>query len=356
MEGGDNMRRIVASVVFAVFCGTIISGCQTLPDLTRDVMKNVKGAFTGPTVTYESVDPDTLPPVSKLAISAFEMQKQGLLDSFPFASVDQTGVKLFNKTDYSTFTTRNIAIVDFQQNETGSFAQTMICESVDRHGRTDVSENRIVFSVRDPSEEELANMREAILASFRGLKGQSKEVRAEIKNVVAEYQRAKGLTADGIPGKNTVDALARDIPILHVSEISSTILYPQKPTAELYVLPFETVDRNVSLFNEAFSSLDTIRERALTPEALKELVTSSQKVVLFVYFLDRVNPELPVRLSLSPSEWQWSETHITPLRYAVRDTWPVMIETVTIDESLADKSIYANLFLKFKCIGSFKIY
>jgi len=350
------MNRKIVSFLFAIFCGVIITGCQTLPDLTRDVMKNVKGTFTGPTRTYQSVDPDTLPPVSKLAISAFEMQKQEILDSFPFARVDQNGVNLFNTTDYSTFTTRNIAIVDFQQSETGNFAQTMVCESVDRHGRIDVSENRIVFSVRDQNEDELATTREAILDSFRGLKGQSKEARAEIKTVVAEYQRAKGLTADGIPGKGTADALARDIPILHVSEISSTILYPQKPSAELYVLPFEMVDGNVSLFNEAFNSLDTIRQQALTPEALKELVTSSQKVVLFVYFLDRVNPEMPVRLSLSPSEWQWSETHITPLRYAARDTWPVMIETITIDKSLGEQNIYANLFLKFKCIGSFKIY
>jgi hypothetical protein len=348
------MKKKIVSTLLVVICGFIIGACQSLPDITGNIM-GMKDKLLGPKRTYQSVDPESLPPVSKLAIAAFEMEKQGLLDSFPFAKIDPENRKMNNKTDYTKFTGRNIAIVDFQQNQDGSYIQTMISESVDSSGRIDISENRLVFSVRNPSEEEVAEMTKTILDSLKGLKPKNKKARVEIKKAIAEYQRASGLPADGIPGRKTADSLAREIPILDISEISSTVLYPQKPMAELYVIPYETVDKNVSKFNKGFDSIGAVKKYALTGEKFGALAKPQQRFVLFVYFFDRVNPELPVRIALAPNEQRWSNKYITPIRYASRDVWPVMIETMCIDESFGSQRIYANLFMKFNCIGSFRI-
>jgi len=80
-----------------------------------------------------------------------------------------------------------------------------------------------------------------------------------------------------------------------------------------------------------------------------------KRFALFVYFFDRVNPELPVRIALAPNEMRWSDEYTTPIRYARRGVWPVMIETMCIDKSFSSERLYANLFMKFKCIGSFRI-
>jgi hypothetical protein len=325
----------------------MLGACQTMPGAV--------GELLGPTRTYQSVDPESLPPISKLAIAAFEMEKQGLLESFPFAKIDPNSRKTNNKTDYAKFVGRNLAIMDFQQNEDGSCVQTMISESVDRYNRIDVSENRLVFSVRAPNEEEVAEMTNSILDSFRDLNTKSKKVREEVKQVFAEYQRASGLAIDGILGRETAESLAREMPILDISEISSTVLYPQKPTAELYVIPYETVDKNVSLFNKGFESLDAVKKHAITGDEFAALATPQQRFVLFLYFFDRVNPELPVRISIAPAERRWSNTFITPIRYVRRGVWPVMIETLCIDERFGSERIYANIYMKYKCIGSFRI-
>lgn len=337
-----------------VICGFIIGACQSMPDITGNIM-GMKDKLLSPKRTYQSVDPESLPPVSKLAIAAFEMEKQGLLDSFPFARIDSKNKKINNKTDYTKFTGRNIAIVDFQQNQDGSYVQTMISESVDSFGRIDVSENRLVFSVRIPTEGEVAELTNTILDSLNGIKPKNEKAREEMRKVIAEYQRANGLAADGVPGRKTAESLAREIPILDISEMSSTVLYSQKPMVELYVIPHETVDKNVSMFNKGFDSLDAVRKHALTPDKFKVLAEPQQRFVLFAYFFDRVNPELPVRIAIAPNEQRWSNKFITPIRYASRNVWPVMIETMSIDESFGSERVFANVFMKFNCIGSFRI-
>jgi len=98
-------------------------------------------------------------------------------------------------------------------------------------------------------------MTKTILASLKGRKPNNKKVRMEIKKVITEYQRASGLTADGIPGRKTAESLAREIPILDISEISSTVLYPQKPMAELYVIPYETVEKTYQSSTRASKAL-----------------------------------------------------------------------------------------------------
>ena len=147
------MKKKTACIVMSCFAVMLIA-CQSLPDITGNIM-GMKDKLLGPKRTYQSVDPESLPPVSKLAIAAFEMEKQGLLDSFPFARIDPKNRKIYNKTDYTKFTGRNIAIVNFQQYAAGSYIQTMISESVDSSGRIDISENRLVFSVRTPGKKRL---------------------------------------------------------------------------------------------------------------------------------------------------------------------------------------------------------
>jgi hypothetical protein len=348
------MKKKTACIVISCFAVMLIA-CQNLPDITSGIKDVQKKFFGKKGRTYQKIDPDTLPPISRLALVAFELEKEGRLTSLPFAKLDPNSKKMFNKTDYTKFDTRSIGITNFQQNKDGTYSQNMLTESVDSIGRIDVSENHIRFSLRNPDEKETAEIAALIGKGLKGFRSKNRKAKAELKKAVAEYQRAKGLTPDGVAGRKTVTAIARQIPILNIQEMTSTVLYPQKPVAELYVVPFETVDKNVKKFNRGYESLETVKKHAITPDAFRTLEQPNQRFVLFVYFFDRVNPEQPVRLALDQNKMRWSDEYITPIRYAGRGVWPVMIETMCIDKSFGSERLYANLFMKYTCIGSFRI-
>jgi hypothetical protein len=343
------MKKKMTCIMVSISLGMLL-GCQAMPDI-----RNSLTSLGEKQRTYEKIDPAALPPISQLAILAVELEKNGLIDHVPFISIHQNGKNLLNDTDYSQFNTRNIAIIEFRQSEDGMFLQRMLVESADALDRIDVSEISIMFSVRDPDENEIQQTAEFLTGGMKRLDTINKQARADLAKAVVEYQRAKGLTADGIAGKKTMETMARDLPILDIKEMTSTILYPQRPAAELYVVPFETVEKNVEQFNKGFESIQAVKKNSMTLEKIKTAGQAKSRFVLFVYFFDRANPDVPIRLSLSPNERKWSSKHLTPIRYANRGIWPVMIETLCIDKEFGSAKLFANLFLKYNCVSSFRI-
>ena len=348
------MRRIPTYILLALIGSVLLASCETMPDFKGSVSA-VKDRLMGTKhQSYHKIVPADLSPINKLAISAFEMEKRNTLDSFPYARISSEGRKLGNTTDYTEFITRNVMIIDFSEQPDGMYAQHMLSESVDHLGRMDLSDERIVYRLREPNEQEVSALAESMLETSTALDKMDETSRAHFKKALVEYQHINGLSPDGILGRQTAESLCQKAPILEVREMASQIVYPEIPRNAVYVVPYEAVEQSPAMFNKGFQSLDAVKKHAMTPEQFNKLDRTKQRFVVFVYFLDRVDPTLPLRLGLADTEKRWSE-RMSPTLYAAPGEWPVIIQTFCIDESIGSSRLYANLFVKYKCIGSHRI-
>lgn len=343
------MKRI--SLYILVMASLMISNaCQNIP-----AIKGIVGGEKTP--AYHEIDPNTLPEVSRNAIDAVDMARLGILESSPYVTALPGTIKLDNTTDYFKFGRCNTIIKEFISEPDGTYVQNMLSESVDHFGRIDVSHERIVFSKREPTESEIADIVESILLMFADIQYMDAESQAQFKATLVEFQRTHGLAADGAMGMNTAQVMARESSVLDVKEMTSRIVLPEKPRNVVYAVPCEVVRENPAAFSKGFESMEAVKKHAITQEKFQKIDQSGQQFTVFVYFLDRVDPGKDVRLALASSEHRWSEV-ITPIMYALEE-WPVLVESFRIDEKLGDARLYANVFQKarfaYTCIGSHQL-
>ena len=345
-----SMKRLLYSMVIIVSM-TLIHSCTAMNELRDNV-----GGFLGG--TCERVDPDTLKPASRLAITAFEMEKAGMLEAFPYVYISPKVKDLRNTTDYSSFKPINVVVLSLNENPDGSFSQDMICESADRLGRIDVSCNRIVFAVRNPDKKEAAKLAKEILKAAEIVGTCDSEVRQEFKEAYREYQKENGLVVDGALGKNTARSMAETTPIIDVREMKSHIVYPEKPKSMIFVLAYDAVAAAPGKYNKGYKSLDAVKRSALSPREFKRLAVPGKKFVVFVYFLDRVSPDRAIRICVAPSEKRQTG-ELSPAKYAEPEAWPVITEILSVDEATETEKLFVNVFVKgtytYTCVASSQI-
>ena len=349
------MKQRISYIILMLF---LFCACQS--------MSHVKGRVPGDEATaFQRVDFASLRPESQLAIALFDLAKTGHLESVPFVKVSPEGVNLKNNTDYRQFNQRDIVILDFTKTPDGAYSQSMVVESLDRFGRVDLSDDRIVYEVTYPDEREAAEYEELIIKYSEAIKGMDEALRNEIEKAVVDYQKASGLKADGIIGKRTAVSLSRKTPISHVQELSSEVFYPPEPRHRFFILPFETVAKDLNNFNKGFESLVAVEKNAIPLDKFKEVAKPQKKFVLFVFFFDRVDPTSAIQVGFSDTAKRRSEP-LGQKRYAVPGEWPVLIEPFSIDKELPSGSaLYVNLFQtdesktsSFKrahCIGTWRL-
>jgi len=307
----------------------------------------IKGIVVGEQPpTYHDIDPNTLPEVSQKAVDAFEMGKLGILESSPYVKVAAQAIKLENTTNYREFVRRNTIIMDFSSGSDGTCVQDMLSESVDRFGRIDVSHEQIVYELREPTGSETKAIVKSMLDVSMSARYLDSASRKRFTKSVVAFQRAHGLSADGIMGSVTAQTMARETSVLDVKEMTSRIVLPENPRLLIYAVPYDVTKRDPGAFSKGYESLEMVKKHALTPEQFQEIDQPGQRFTVFVFFLDRVDPAKAVRVCLASTENRWSDA-ITPLAYAPTE-WPVLIESFQIDEKMGESPLYANVFMKGK--------
>ncbi len=351
---GILMKKIVYSALFLMSVMLTYS-CSTMNELGGNVA-GFKNRLSGG--ACERVDAERLKPASRLAVTAFEMEKAGLLEAFPYVRINPQAKDLKNPADYSSFRTQNVVVLGFNENQDGSFSQDMLCESMDRLGRIDVSSNRIVFALRQPDKAEEARLAKGMLDAAKIVQTCDAQARGDFKEAVREYQKANGLAADGSMGKNTARSFSQTTSIIDVKEMKSRIVYPDKPRSMVYVLPYDVIAAAPAEFNKGYESFDAVKREALSPEDFKKLAVPGKKFVVFVYFLDRVSPGNAIRVCVSESEMMYTDEP-GPSRYAEPGAWPVISEILSVDDTMEPEKLFINVFIKgkfmYSCIASHQI-
>ena len=341
------MRRRLAWAVIVSFLGILV-GCQTGPASKQPQPK------AQPALAFQEIDPLQMTPESFLALLVFDLAKADMLESIPNVTVDPQGKNLTNDTDYEAFTQKNITILDLDEGSDDTYSQTMVVESIDGHGRIDLSRNHVVFRLRDANEAEKEASTRSFISHAKTAKDADEASRKDFEAAVIEYQQSRGLTPDGILGPDTAASLTGDMWVLDVEELTSHVVYPEKPRHAFYVLDCETVEKDPDKFYGGFESVEHVMEHALPPEAFKELAQPGKQFVLFVYFFDRVDPNRAIQLGLSSIARRKTEL-LSPTYHTEPEKWPVLVETISIDRRLAYGRLYANLFLDKKYLSSFKL-
>lgn len=350
------MKRTLSCLLLLVSV-LIVCACQSVSKI-QGTLSELKNRIAGEeSVAYHNVAPDTLPEVGKTAIAAIERGKRGMLEASPYITVNPQGKKFENTTDYQQFFRRNTIIMDFAILPDGAYVQDMLTESVDRFGRIDVSHERIVYSLREPTKSEAAAIAESMIRTSRSVSYMDSASRMRFKKSVVDFQRSHGLSADGVMGMHTAKTMAREESVLDVQEMTNRIVLPETPRTLLYAVPYEIVSRNPAKFNKGFESLEAVKAHALTPDTFRKIDRTGQQFTIFLYFLDRIDPERDIRIALASSEYRWSEI-VTPSAYPPGE-WPVLIESFLIEETMGASPLYVNIFQKAKfaytCIGSHRV-
>lgn len=343
------MKKIWVYFLLLLFV-VMLCACQTMSTIKENILYGSSGFYVA--------DPAKMAPDSNLAIATVDVAKLGLLKSFPYARIGpRSKIKLENKTDYYKFRQLNLVVVEDFKAPDGTRTLGMLCESVDDFGRIDLSKNRIVFKPEEPNKKEAAAIRRALSRGSKGAaKLKNKQLRNDLKKRIAEYQQARGLTPDGVAGGKTIESLAREMPVLDVQELTTQVIRRQRPQTILYVLPLETVAKNKKEFSGGFKSMERVKKHDISADDFRRLAKPGQEFVLFVYFLDRVNPAYSIRLNFAPSPL--SQTRfLTPVRYAAPEKWPVLVESFKLDD-IEDPtaSIFVNVLVDGKRVGSHSIH
>lgn len=359
------MERTVKYIfLISIIAGFCACTSTSMPDIKGSI-KDFKSSIVGDKgPTFEKVDPANLKPAAMLGLVAFDAAKLGRLQAIPYVKINPEGLGLDNKTDCKTYRQRNIVISEFNEAPDGFYSQTMVVESIDKFGRIDLSHNHIAFKIRPPDLEEAASLQKSIIKAARKMKGTDKALHEKFKTGVLSYQQSRGLTPDGTMGEITAALLAQEFPILDVQKLSSKIIYPQQPRHGFYILPFEAVASDPQAFNQGFKSLAAVEKHAVSLENFKEMAKPQEKFVLFVYFFDRVDPASAIQVGFSTVEKRPTQP-MGPKRYAVPETWPVLIEPFSIEKELPADRLYVNLFKSnkpifgmiktAKCIGTCRL-
>ena len=294
---------------------------------------------------FKSVDYRDLNPVITLAIETFNVAKLGDLKTFPYAKAGpQAKIDLANKTNYYDFIQRRVAVSDYKKGPDDVHTLTTVVESRDSLGRIDLSKNTIAFKTRRPDQEEAAKIKGFILSNFKTIKERNDKLTSDFQKAIADFHRAAGLKSDNIMGEETAEVLSRKMPFLDVQELASRVLYSPKPRHIYFILPLVKVIMKRSALTQGFKSLKAVRKEAIPAEEFKAKALKGKKFVLFVFFLDRVNPSSPIEIGFSSSPETRSKT-MTPKQYALPGKWPVLVEPFSTNKEKVSEGLYLNLFI-----------
>lgn len=351
------MKRIgtIAGVllVFILMCA-----CQKL-GLPKMGELHLFDGLTKSEPKYENKRMSSLNPEILLAIDTLDAAREGTLDSFPYARISpDSKVTVDDTKSPGAFYVNKIGIVKYDKKSDASQDLTIVTEAQDNLGRIDLRTNRLVYTTRQPNDREAKVIAQHIKKTLKNTKAADKEIHETTKSTIKEFQENHGLKADGIIGNKTAAVYSQEAKVLDVKELNSLIIYPTEPRSTIFVLSYDTVTRSPDQFNQGYASLNAVKKHALSAEKFKELAVPGNKFVLFLYFTDRVDPGKAVRMCLAESESRWTKS-LTPIKYAMPGTWPVITEILSIDDTVESTRLYINVFIKGKymydCIASHRI-
>lgn len=344
-------------IMLFFLCTLMLNSCTMIPSIIKEPVQE-------PVEEPSYIDINDLDKDAVRALITIEHAKLDALNglrSFPYTRVaSPSRINLNNKTDYFQFKTSKLAITEHSTHPDGTRTLSALCLSVDDLGRRDFSENKIIYKVQRPTKEEAATISQSLIKDAQlAKKVKHEELRNLMKTTVADYQKSKGLSADGILGKQTAGSLLQDISIIDIQELTTMAVYPENPAFKAYIIRADAIDKNE--FKTGFESINKVKEHALSLDEFKGIAKSGEKFIACIYFFDRVNPTYALKWGFANRADSMPQT-LSSFFYANPEIWPMVLETFTTESDIKSEKLYVNLLKKsegflglLKLIGSHEI-
>lgn len=339
-----NKKYLPALVVICMVA--FLSSCANLD------MQSIISAKSGPEETATYFDPQTLEPSVTQTMYAVEMAKSKKLSALPYVSVSKSAeIDVFEYPEESAFLPRTQIITGYSSSPDGVVTLEFFSESDDQLGRRDITVNKVIYSTRKPDNKELEAIRQWTLETGKEFFKKSDDARKDL----AQFQKENGLVSDGMFGKNSALAISKEITMVEIHKIESSIFHPEIPSYLMFILPYDVVSKNIEKFEGGFASLLETGKHGLTVEQFAASAKVGDKFVIFVYFFDHIDPKTAIKIGFSASDQPWASV-TSEASYAIPGTWPVIAETFCVDDTLETNGLAADVLMKsgfiFKNIGS----
>lgn len=304
-------------------------------------------------VVVEPSDFATLPPELVQAFVATEAAKTRSLSSLPYALVDANSkLEVDEVPKRSMLRPVSLLLTDYKPGSHLSY----LSEAADRYGRVDRRMGSIDYDVIEPNHGRALAIKNWLVQQGMAV---PEEERAESQKALKEFQQEQGLNADGQLDARTATALGRNLSVLKVKKLQNQIFYPEIPNHMVFILNYDDFQKNKSRLTQGFKSFEAVGALGLSPEKFRQQVQPGQEYVVFVFFFDRVDPEIGISLGFTTEDSHFSVAGATESKYAKPGNWPVIAERFVTDDDLAE-SLYMHVFLKrglfdFQCAGAHKL-
>jgi len=343
------MRKIDLKIVVSGLVLVLVMGCS---GQGLDLSSAGEMFQMNKPVVVEPSDFETLPPELVQAFVAAEAAKTRSLKSLPYALVDANSKLEVDEIPKRTmFRPVSLLLTDYKQGSHLSY----LSEAADRYGRIDRRMGSIDYELIEPNAGRAQAIKSWLMQQGKAV---PEKEQADSQRNLSEFQQEQGLNPNGQLDSRTATALGKNLSVLKVKKLQNQIFYPETPNHMSFVLPYEVFKKNKNKLSLDFKSLEAVSALGLTPEQFKDRVKPGQEYVVFVFFFDRVDPEVGISLGFTVEDAHFSVTGASESRYAKQGTWPVIAERFVIDDNLAE-SLYMHVFMKkglfdFHCAGAHK--
>jgi hypothetical protein len=303
----------------------------------------------------EAVDPEAMPPSVSQAMHALGMWRAGKLGSLPFVSAAPNlppGPP--NGLDLSTFSPTFQWLDDFREDEDGTVTLGMLMGMVDRLGRVDVSMNRLRYRTEPADGTTVAAIAEWLLQNRALATARADAAAGTDAKGVVELQKEAGVRVSGTFDAATAKALARAFSMVHLIAVESHIFYPDPPGHAVLIVPYDRLLDKPELFSAGSKSLPRVLKLAVPEDELRNRGLAEGQYAVFVYFLDRVEPEKSIQLRLTKPGASRSLL-LSKKFYADTDPWPVVVQDISVGKRAAAPDLAFVILVDGKQIAEYPI-
>ena len=280
------------------------------------------------------------------AIQALLKARNGTLDSFdssPYVRLPDPAMIVVDHGDEpSNLAVEKVKFTANQIDENGTHTFEMISLATDPFGRRGLSNEKIVYNVSTPTDQEKAAIKKSMSDSAKALRRvKDKELQRITKAIAKDFQTDQGLDADGIVGNQTIGAIMQDMTILDIKEISSQIAYSKEIEFEAFIIEENAVSADV--LSSGIEGLAEVRAKALSFETLKASAVAGKSYIVCIYFFDRITPANPYKWGITDISKGFARIKSEPF-YAKPGGWPIIIEKVSFNKPLESEKLFITVF------------
>ena len=310
-----------------------------------------------PVLRHQAVADDQVSGADMAALTTLELARKGVLpDSGLFGMAPDAIVELMNPEP--GFSETDVQVTGVSTAQDGRVKVDVLRKFEDGNGRTQSILDMVVYTLRQPSEDEIKANAAIFVADYKAvMRSKNVEAKKEIKNNVKAFQQQAGLSVDGALGPQTAMAMAKSLQIQEFSMLASAPVYSQTPKFEMHIMDAVLAKNAPDTYLKGFESRSAVRSKAIPQDMYASRTNSGGNFLAVIYYLDQLPRDSAIQLGFSEFKDRKDTDYRATMRpvYATGEGWPVVLAPFKLERSTASKKLYAHVILNGAIVETVRI-